>query len=61
MSKHQGVLTAAWCGLSRETKWHDHVHTEQSWRGCDLSVYVNRRGTSMKGRVRQVYFRQHKN
>jgi hypothetical protein len=60
MSKHKGALTAAWCGLSRETKRHNRVHAEQSGCGCDLSVYVNRRGTSMKGRVRQVHFRQHK-
>jgi hypothetical protein len=61
MSKHKGALTAAWCGLSRETKRHNRVHAEQSGCGCDLSVYVNRRGTSMKSRVRQVYFWQHKN
>jgi len=59
MSKRKRVLTASQCSLRRETKWHKGARAQQSWRGCDLSVYINRSRASMKSGVRQVHFRQY--
>ena len=59
MSKHHRVFTTTSYSVSGETERNDRAHAQQAGRGCDPSMYVNRRSAAMKGCIRQIHFRQH--
>jgi hypothetical protein len=60
VSKHHRVFATTSCRVSGETERDDRAHAQQAGRGCNPSMYVNRRRAPMKSRIRQIHFRQYK-
>jgi hypothetical protein len=54
----QGILAAAGCRVSGETKLTDSANGQQTRRGCASRMHVHRSCAPMKSRVRQIHVGQ---